>query len=302
MEQYRVSSMATGGVGVEFEYRVAAMMLSRLLRQAPPPIGFQLPVCKVALQQRNDGYRFDDIVIFGRRNAAEVCVQIQVKHRIEVTRGDSEFLSLIGTMAEICESRSEAMDSGLMRLGLVARGNERHLKELSALTEWASCRSVESEFDPESCRPFMNDGLVQRYKHVLDAVQRATGMTDRHDVTRLAHRILQYSNIWFARPEPNGADWRAEISELERIAADCGAVGTDILAHLCGMARQFGIHAGVVDGNLLRSELLRQFGVAIPIRDENRRVEKSTKISIKHSGSGPQFTAETQSFNNLRFG
>ena len=43
---------ATGGAGTIFEYRVAAIMFSRLLRGAHIPVGIRLPLARVGLQQR----------------------------------------------------------------------------------------------------------------------------------------------------------------------------------------------------------------------------------------------------------
>src|ERR1700733_14813828 len=48
-----VSTKATGVSGIIFEYRVAGIMLSRMITGAHMPVGFQLPVARVAFQQRN---------------------------------------------------------------------------------------------------------------------------------------------------------------------------------------------------------------------------------------------------------
>ena len=49
-----VSPAASGGAGTLFEYRVAAIMLTHLLRGTHPP-GLLLPVLGIGLQQRVRG-------------------------------------------------------------------------------------------------------------------------------------------------------------------------------------------------------------------------------------------------------
>ena len=53
------SPASSGGAGTNFEYDVAAILLSRLLRGADIPVGLHVPVAKVAFQQGNEGFPLD---------------------------------------------------------------------------------------------------------------------------------------------------------------------------------------------------------------------------------------------------
>jgi hypothetical protein len=69
-------------------------MLSRMIRGAHMPVGFQLPVARVAFQQRNRGFPFDDIVAFTAVSQEAKCIQIQVKENINLTGADPKFIEL----------------------------------------------------------------------------------------------------------------------------------------------------------------------------------------------------------------
>lgn len=55
MTERLVSTQASSGAGTIFEYRVAAIMLGRLLRGAHVPVGTAQPLARVGLQRRNAG-------------------------------------------------------------------------------------------------------------------------------------------------------------------------------------------------------------------------------------------------------
>jgi hypothetical protein len=54
-----------GGI---YEYDVAAILLSRLLRGVSVPVGIHAPVVRIAFQQSNEGYPLDDVVAWGTPN------------------------------------------------------------------------------------------------------------------------------------------------------------------------------------------------------------------------------------------
>jgi hypothetical protein len=71
------SPLSTGGAGVIFEYEVAAILMSRLVRGASVPVGMRTPVARVAFQQGNEGYPLDDIVARGHADPPAVAPSIQ---------------------------------------------------------------------------------------------------------------------------------------------------------------------------------------------------------------------------------
>src|SRR5215472_17608318 len=82
-----VPTHATGGAGVIFEYRVAGIMLSRLLRGAHVPVGTAQPLIRLGLQRRNAGYPLDDIVAHAlprEGSSTAPIIQIQVKKSLHL--------------------------------------------------------------------------------------------------------------------------------------------------------------------------------------------------------------------------
>src|SRR5215467_11493090 len=92
------SPASAGGAGTNFEYDVAAILLSRLLRGADIPFGLQVPVVKVAFQQGNEGFPLDDVVAWGPEDTSGTApaIQIQVKRHIKVITSDRELTKVIG--------------------------------------------------------------------------------------------------------------------------------------------------------------------------------------------------------------
>src|SRR5437868_7988087 len=117
-----VSPEATGGAGVIFEYRIAAILLSRMLRRAHVPVGIQLPIQRVALQQRVTGHAFDDIVVGTDTTGQGPAIEIQVKKRLPVTGGNPEFVKVMSTAIEAYCSHTEDLRDGRLLLGLAAGG------------------------------------------------------------------------------------------------------------------------------------------------------------------------------------
>jgi hypothetical protein len=76
-----VSTQATSGAGTVFGYRVAAIMLGRLLRGAQVPFGTAQPLARVGLQRGNAGYPFDDIVAHTLPRQASPVVSDSLKRR-----------------------------------------------------------------------------------------------------------------------------------------------------------------------------------------------------------------------------
>src|SRR5690349_15236803 len=91
------SPLSTGGAGVIFEYDVAAILMSRLLRGGSVPVGIHEPVARVAFQQGNEGCPLDDVVAYAQADPPAIApsIQIQVKRRVKVTGGDAEFIKVM---------------------------------------------------------------------------------------------------------------------------------------------------------------------------------------------------------------
>src|SRR5215471_17775648 len=117
------SPLSTGGAGVIFEYDVAAILMSRLLRGASIPVGIHGPVARVAFQQGNEGYPLDDVVVYGHADPPAVApsIQIQVKRQIKATAGDTDFIKVMAAAVAACAGQPEKIISRRLLFGLAAR-------------------------------------------------------------------------------------------------------------------------------------------------------------------------------------
>src|SRR5262245_57525657 len=117
------SPLSTGGAGVIFEYDVAAILMSRLLRGASVPVGIHGPIARVAFQQGNEGYPLDDVVAWGHADPPAIApaIQVQVKRRVSVTGGDTEFVKVMAAAVAACGGQPEQLAARRLLFGLAAR-------------------------------------------------------------------------------------------------------------------------------------------------------------------------------------
>jgi hypothetical protein len=89
------ASFATGGGGHGFEARVQStfaifMLEAGKILDLPP-----LPIHSILLQAREKGYCIDDLVVLFGKNDPIAKLLCQVKHRISISKGNSEFAQVI---------------------------------------------------------------------------------------------------------------------------------------------------------------------------------------------------------------
>jgi hypothetical protein len=123
MAERLTSPQATGGAGVIFEYRVAGLMLSRLLRGAHVPVGTEQPLLRVGLQQRNAGYPLDDIVAQtlpreGSPVAPIIRIQVKKSLRIATQDEDAAFVKVMAAAIEVCRKHTAEVEAGALLIRL----------------------------------------------------------------------------------------------------------------------------------------------------------------------------------------
>lgn len=283
------SPEATAGAGTNFEYDVAAILLSRLLRGADIPVGLHAPLARVAFQQSNEGYPLDDVVAWGPedKNGAEPSIQIQVKRHIKVIASDSDFNKVIGAAVAACGGRAELIKSRQLLFGLAARpGPADHLGELAELTAKARAHSRSGTFGRLFREQITNAGLRNRLDVVRASVAGALGTTadDQAVVDPLAHQILAALHVWAVEGGMDGRDRREEANSLKLLADTAGQRPDHIMAKLGEIARDFGPRSGNVEAGRVRDELAR-FDIRLP---ENA-------IGIAHAASGTVIHAHDSS-------
>ena len=254
------SPKATGGAGTVFEYRVAGVAYSMLLRGRHMPVGPLLPVERVGLQQRVSGHVLDDIVLFAAPASSGVRMQVQVKSRIAVQGRDSEFVKLMGAAGQACQQHRREIDDGAMLLGLAAGGPREQASELREITEMAR-----AQLEPGMLRAVLGVSrprLRDRYDHVVAAVREGAGCAGDADAEALAHRILAALYVWQVDVGPDGHDTRTALNWLSGITPP-GVNAADVFAHLCDLAEDYAPRAGTADRDMLRRALRSRLGIRL---------------------------------------
>jgi hypothetical protein len=305
MGEQLTSPQATGGAGTIFEYRVAAVMLSRLIRGASAPVGFQLPVTRVGFQQRNAGYPLDDIVAYAlaRGNSSAPRIQFQVKKRIGITAHNHEFREVVAAALETCRLHEDDVRRGNLLLGL-AVGESAALPgdfdDLAHLTGLARGHDA-----PEPFKLQLRKGLTRERRRVLfdnvsAAVAAEAATSDAAVIDHLTHQFLLNLHVWHVFPDDDGTDWRTELDALSDVAAQAGLTAPDLMAHLYNLASLFEKHGGLVSAPHVQRHLLGLFGVDLSPPGEGRRL-KIDGINVTNYGQGSVFAADSQVFN-IHFG
>jgi hypothetical protein len=270
MTERLVSTQATSGAGTVFEYRVAAIMLGRLLRGAHPPIGTAQPLARVGLQRRNAGYPLDDIVAhtLPRESSPVVpTVQIQVKVSLSIATKDKDaaFVKVMAAALDACRENRAEVQAGAMLLGLVVGEDPGGvLSDLAYLAEKA-----QGHASPESFAEQFSPGAVSSkrrvlYANVSAAVATAAAIDDPSLVLDMVHEVLGALRIWHVAAGSDGIGWRTELDALADMARGAGLTAPDLLSHLCQLAEAFAEHGGLVDAAHVRRALLSRYSIHLP--------------------------------------
>ena len=101
------SAESTGGAGTNFEARVGAIALVRMLL-GDRVAGLDFPIERVLLQSRFAGHLIDDITIFGTDHyGAERVVDYQSKRSIDPVPSDKEFAETIGRCLQTIQAEGD---------------------------------------------------------------------------------------------------------------------------------------------------------------------------------------------------
>ncbi|MET8989368.1 hypothetical protein ABZW49_28295 [Nonomuraea wenchangensis] len=286
-----------------FEYRLAAVLLSRMLRGAHVPIGIQLPIQRVGLQQRIAGHAFDDIVVGTDTTGQGPAIEIQVKKRLPITGGNPEFVKVMATAIEACRSHAQELKDGRLLLGLAAGDPVGDLEALAELTSMARAHPDAVSFSQLLSEGVTRASLRTRHDHVVTGVSTAAATDDRFEAEALTHQILSALHVWPVQVGRDGRDWRAELDLIADLAAAAGQPADNVLGRLYDLAQEAGPRAGDLDQHMICAELLRRYGLDLSQAVRSAPETRTTTINITHSGSGTVFSAAgNQVFNDLRIG
>jgi hypothetical protein len=295
------SPLATGGAGGVYEYDVAAILLSRLLRGVSVPVGIHAPVVRVAFQQSNEGYPLDDVVAWGHADSLDEqpCIQVQVKRSVTVTAGDVEFVKTMAQVVAAYGAQPERIEERRILFGLASRPSRTgHLDELTELTEMARAHDRHETFESLLREGITRKPLRDRLAEVSGALATAAGAPDPGAVGLLTHQVLRALHVWQVEGGPDGRDWRAELDGLAYLAEEAGTTSTSIMDRLRGLAEQFGPRSGNVNADHVRDQLAR-FQIYLSSATTGVRRPATHETTINASGHSTVFSAHVQHFGPI---
>ena len=305
MAERLTSPQATGGAGVIFEFRVAAIMLSRLIRGATVPVGTQLPIFRIGFQQRNAGYALDDIVAhtLPRGNSPAPRIQFQAKKRIAITAQDREFRRVMAAAVGTYREHADEVQGGRLLLGLAAGESAAapaDFDDFMHLTEMARAQDEFEAFKLQLRKGATREKRRTLYDNVSAAVAAGAATGDVMEIDQLTHQILASLHVWHVLADDDGKDWRAELDGLSNIATRTGLAAPDLMAHLYNLAAFFDKHGGLVSAFHVQRQLLSLFGVDVALPGGSLGPQ-IPGINVANYGNGPVFVAESQSFYSPHF-
>lgn len=290
------SPEATGGAGTIFEYRLAALAMSRLLRGAHPPVGPHRPVIGVALQQRVAGSLLDDVVMRAGSADLSTAIEFQVKKTLSVTGSSAELISVLGQAMETWQSRAHELESGRLILGVAAGGPEDELKDLAQLSSMARSHHTSASFRLLLSEHVTRRQLRTRFEHVVTALTAATGVIQRTDAEIQAHRVLSRLHVWTVDPSEDGRDWRQGLDDARALAHAGGMTADDLMGKLAELAQTIGPHAGNMDADAIRASFRSKFAVDLSAAAPPLN---GVTINARHEGSGSMIVGQSMTFHGL---
>lgn len=246
------SPYATGGGGVSFAHRVAAVYLACILTETRRAEASELPVRRLSFQT-GPAHPVDDLLIECGDDAAEVTLAVACRAAPDFVQSNDETVKLVGSLlAEV-----EKFDSDSHHVAVATAGWIDQWEQLATVCDIARVNA-----DPESFQASMDvDGrwskpvrkrLGQFLKMVAKVVEDGTSP---EEVLRLAWRLLgRLHMLGFAVQSPDESDRTAVATSLDGVAA-AQVNGALVRDRIEVKATRYDATGAVVDLNLLRRDL-----------------------------------------------
>lgn len=305
------SAESTGGAGPNYEARVAAVVLARMLL-GDRVVGLDFPIERVLLQSRFAGHLLDDISIFGTDHyGAEQVIDYQSKRSISPVPSDKEFEETISRCLQAIQNDGDdgPMTSGHHRFGLVSNPSKA-LRDLTRLTEIARSHDRASSFVElvrHTCAKGVRDRLDALRKTVIKLLQDPDNPMEPQvaeaGVAHFTWRIAKAMHVWQAAAEPSGEAVREVINRLDHVVVGetrASAVweALEVLAH------EWAPRAGSISRDMLRRELENR-GLALDhapryarafrtLVEASRRVLNTDSVKLGRTLQLPRYGLRTQ--------
>jgi tetratricopeptide (TPR) repeat protein len=287
---------ATGGGGDTFEKLAAAQFLAALLLMIPVP-GLPGPVTRVALQQRYAGSSLDDIVVEAAVGDGVRRLEIQVRHRLQLSMRNVKTRQLFAAMAETVQNDRAAFLQRRRMHGIITAQGSPGIHNLIELTERARSVAEPSELASQ----VRAIGLLSRGARELAI--RISGMLGEIDHGDLDLETLQWLVLGSLIVMPwslEGANAIEPIVSLDRLASVLVPPDVAEASKLVGALRTVAADYAREAGSLTRASLLATLSATFRIAASPRDPVDFSAYSAFFSSYVPYHSGEEQRRGSLQ--
>ncbi|GAA2460680.1 hypothetical protein [Streptomyces glaucus] len=246
------STYATGGGGISFAHRVAAVYLAGMLTGVRRTEVSELPVRRVSFQT-GPAHPVDDLLVECGDESGEVTLAVACRATPDFVPSHDETVKLVGSLL----SEVERFDTDTHQVAAATAGRSNQWDHLATLCDIARVHA-----DPESFQASMDvDGrwskpVRERQKHFLKVVEKVVeDGTAPKEVLRLAWRLLGRLHILsFAVQSPDENDRAAVATSLDGVAS-AATDGVVVRNQLEVEATRYDATGAVVDLKVLRRDM-----------------------------------------------
>lgn len=246
------SPYATGGGGVSFAHRMAAIYLASMLTGGRRPELDELPVTGVSFQTGPD-HPVDDLLISGSTDEADVTLAIACRANPNFVQSDDSTVALMGSLL----NEVARFDGETHRVAVATAGSSSQWSQVATL-----CDVARAHASPESFRASI--GVDQRWtRQVRDRLDQVVRMVERTvddspspgELDRLTWRLLsRLYMLPFRLQSPDKADRTNAATALDSVASDASD-GVALRDRLEAAASDYDSLGAVVDRDLLRRDV-----------------------------------------------
>ncbi|MEU1569908.1 hypothetical protein ABZ519_01770 [Streptomyces collinus] len=246
------STYATGGGGVSFAHRVAAVYLAGMLTGARRAEVSELPVRRVSFQT-GPAHPVDDLLIECGDAAAEVILAVACRATPNFVQSHGDTVKLVGSLL----TEVERFDADTHQVAVATAGRSDQWDQLATL-----CGIARAHAGPESFQASMDvdrrwsKPVRKRHEHFLEMVEKVVeDDTTQEEILRLEWRLLGRLHILgFAVQSPDEGDRTAVATSLDRVASSA-ADGVVVRDRLEVEATRYDATGAVVDLKVLRRDI-----------------------------------------------
>lgn len=164
---------STGGGGANFETQIQASFATLMLAGGFSPCLACVPISKIQLQGRIDGYHTDDLIVHA---ANEQTLLGQIKHSIALTNGSTLFGEVIeASWHDFCNTR--LFKQGRDALALITGPlSATDIDNVRVILEWArSVNSAQKFIERVNAANFSNEAKIEKFNAFRHHLNQAKG-------------------------------------------------------------------------------------------------------------------------------